>query len=283
MKELLRWQVGDVCITRVQELEAPDLRFVIAEATVENLAQIDWLGPFRAPNGHALASVHTLIVETGDRRIAVDTCIGNDKERPIPAWNRLQLPFLEDLDKAGFSPNQIDTVICTHLHIDHVGWNTRLVDGRWIPTFPNARYLLARREWEHWSADPEPGNQTVLADSVRPIFDAGLVDLVEEDHEIDAAVRLEATPGHTPGHVSVHITSRGEEAVITGDLVHLPAQVARPHWGARGDADREQADRTRRAFMARYADKPVLVIGTHFAGPTAGRLVRDGDAYRLDV
>jgi glyoxylase-like metal-dependent hydrolase (beta-lactamase superfamily II) len=195
----------------------------------------------------------------------------------------LQLPFLEDLDKAGYPAAQIDTVICTHLHIDHVGWNTRLVDGRWVPTFPHARYLLARREWEHWSADTDRWNQTILADSVRPIFDAGLVDLVEADHAVDAAVRLEPTPGHTPGHVSVHVRSRGEEAVITGDLVHHPAQFARPHWGASVDWDRAMADRTRRAFMERYADTPVLVIGTHFAGPTAGRLVRDGDAYRLDA
>jgi glyoxylase-like metal-dependent hydrolase (beta-lactamase superfamily II) len=273
-----------VRITRVQELEAPDLRFVLPEATVENLAEIGWLGPFRGPNGHALASVHSLVLEVDERRIVVDTCIGNDKERPmLPFWSRLQGPFLEDLDKAGFPPNQIDTVVCTHLHVDHVGWNTRLVDGKWRPTFPNARYLLARPEWEHWSADAEPGNQAVLADSVRPVFDAGLVDLVEVDHAVDVAIRLEPTPGHTPGHVSVHVRSRGEEAVITGDLVHHPAQFARPHWGAIVDHDRALADRTRRAFMESYADTPVLVIGTHFAGPTAGHLVRDGDAYRLDT
>src|SRR5947207_15871264 len=110
MKELLRWQVGDVRITRVQELEAPDISFVVSEARPENLAAIGWLGPFRAPNGHALASVHTLILEVGERRIAVDTCIGNDKPRPIPGWNLLQLPFLEDLEKAGFAPSSIDTV-----------------------------------------------------------------------------------------------------------------------------------------------------------------------------
>jgi len=283
VKELLRWQIGDVRITRVQELEAPDIRFVVPEATVENLAQIDWLGPFRARNGHALASVHTLVLEVGERRIAVDTCIGNDKRRPIPGWNLRQGPFLDDLEKAGFPPTSVDAVICTHLHVDHVGWNTRLVDGRWVPTFPNARYLLVRPEWEHWSADADAGNQAVLSDSVRPIFDAGQVDLVEVDHAVDAAVRLESTPGHTPGHVSVHITSRGEQAIITGDLVHHPAQFARPHWGASVDGDPALADRTRRAFMARFADMPVLVIGTHFAGPTAGRLVRDGDAYRLDV
>ncbi len=282
MQEPLRWQVGDVRITRVQELEAPDIRFVLPDATVENLAGIGWLGPFRARNGHALASVHTLVIEAGERRIVVDTCVGNDKRRPIPPWNLRQGPFLEDLEKAGFAPSSVDTVVCTHLHVDHVGWNTRLVEGRWVPTFANARYLLARAEWEHWSRDDEPGNQAVLADSVRPVFDAGLVDLVEADHAVDDAVRLEPTPGHTPGHVSVHVRSRGEEAVITGDLVHHPAQFARPGWGAAVDSDPARADRTRRAFMERYADTPVLVIGTHFAGPTAGRLVRDGEAYRLD-
>jgi glyoxylase-like metal-dependent hydrolase (beta-lactamase superfamily II) len=283
MNEPLRWQVGDVRITRVQELEAPDMTFILPEATPANLAEIGWIAPFLARNGHALGSVHTLVLEVGDRRIAVDTCIGNDKPRPIPAWNLRQGPFLEHLEKAGFAPDRIDTVICTHLHVDHVGWNTRLVDGRWVPTFPNARYLLARAEWEHWAADDEPGNQTILADSVRPIFDAGLVDLVEIDHAVDGCVRLEPTPGHTPGHVAVRIASRGEEAVITGDLVHHPAQFARPHWGAVVDWDRAMADHTRRAFMERYANTPVLVIGTHFAGPTAGRLVRDGDAYRLDA
>src|SRR4030095_7126196 len=142
---------------------------------------------------------------------------------------------------------------------------------------------VAPPEWEPGSPAPDATNQNVLADSVRPIFDAGLVDLVACDQAVDAAVCLEPTPGHTPGHVSGHVRSRGEEAVITGDLVHHPAQFARPHWGASVDADRAQADRTRRAFMARYADTPVLVIGTHFAGPTAGHLVRDGEAYRLDA
>jgi len=281
--EPLRWQVGDVRITRVQELEAADLRFLLPDATPENLAAIPWIGPFRGEGGHALASIHALLLEVGGRRIVVDTCVGNDKPRSIPPWNRRQGPFLEEFGAQACAPDRVDTVVCTHLHVDHVGWNTRLVDGAWVPTFPNARYLVARAEWEHWSADDEPEQQTVLADSVRPVFEAGLVDLVEVDHAVDAAIRLEPTPGHTPGHVSVHVSSRGEEAVITGDLVHHPAQFARPGWGARVDADPAQADRTRRAFMERYADTPVLVIGTHFAGPTAGRLVRDGDAYRLDA
>jgi glyoxylase-like metal-dependent hydrolase (beta-lactamase superfamily II) len=283
VNELLQWQVGKVRITRVQELEAPGMRFIVPQATIENLAEIAWLTPFLADNGDAVGSVHALIIEVDDRRIIVDTCIGNDKERRIPAWSHRQGPFLEQLTVAGYAPERMDMVICTHLHTDHVGWNTQLVDGKWVPTFPHARYIVARPEWEHWSASDDPWSQMVMADSVRPIFDAGVADLVETDHQVHDAIRFEPTPGHTPGHVSVRISSQGEAAVITGDLVHHPCQFARPAWGSSADADAEQADRTRKAFMARYADTPTLIIGTHFAGPTAGRLVRDGEAYRLAV
>jgi glyoxylase-like metal-dependent hydrolase (beta-lactamase superfamily II) len=283
VSELLQWQVGKVRITRVQELEAPGMRFIVPQATIENLAEIAWLTPFLADHGDAVGSVHALIIEVDDRRIIVDTCIGNDKERRIPAWSHRQGPFLEQLAAAGYAPERMDTVICTHLHTDHVGWNTQLVDGKWVPTFPHARYIVARREWEYWSVSDDPWSQIVMADSVRPIFDAGVADLVETDHQVHDAIRFEPTPGHTPGHVSVRISSQGEEAVITGDLVHHPCQFARPGWGSSADADAEQADRTRKAFMARYADTPTLIIGTHFAGPTAGRLVRDGEAYRLAV
>jgi len=283
VSELLQWQVGKVRITRVQELEAPGMRFIVPQATIENLAEIAWLRPFLADNGDAVGSVHALLIEVDDRRIIVDTCIGNDKERRIPAWSHRQGPFLEQLTAAGYAPERIDTVICTHLHTDHVGWNTRLVNSKWVPTFPQARYIVARPEWEHWSASNDPWSQMVMADSVRPIFDAGMADLVETDHQVHDAIRFAPTPGHTPGHVSVRIRSQGEEAVITGDLVHHPCQFARPDWGSSADADAEQADRTRKAFMARYADTPTLIIGTHFAGPTAGRLVRDCEAYRLAV
>jgi glyoxylase-like metal-dependent hydrolase (beta-lactamase superfamily II) len=228
-------------------------------------------------------SVHTFVVEAPGRRLLVDTCVGNDKQLPIPGWNQRQGPFLADLASAGFPPDSIDTVLCTHLHVDHVGWNTRLEGGRWRPTFPNARHLWSRREYEHWTTAGGPENETVLAESVRPVVDAGLVDLVADDHAVCPEVCLEPTPGHTPGHVSVHIRSRGEEAVITGDLMHHPVQLAHPHWGSRADVDKAQAEATRLGFLRRYADRPVLILGTHFAGPTGGRIVRDGDAYRLDV
>lgn len=284
MTELLRWQIGDIRITRVQEWEAGGMGFILPDATRENLAGIDWIAPFVDERGEALGSVHTLALEVDDRTILVDTCIGNDKERmPMKMWHKRQGPFLEDLANAGFPPSRIDTVACTHLHTDHVGWNTRLVDDRWVPTFDNARTLVARVEWEHWSGEGDATMRATLGDSVQPLFDADLVDLVGLEHEVADGVRFESTPGHTPGHVAIHISSRGEEAVITGDLVHHPAQFALPGWRCVADSDPAQADKTRRDFMACYADTPTLVIGTHFAGPTAGRLVRDGEVYRLDA
>jgi len=172
-------------------------------------------------------------------------------------------------------------VLCTHMHVDHVGWNTRLVDGVWQPTFKNARYLFAEDEWTYWRDEPQEYGP-VIEDSVQPIFDAGLADLVAEDYRVTDEVWLEATPGHTPGHVSVHIASQGEEAVITGDMIHHPCQIAHADWSTTADWDTEMSRSTRESFIARYAGQPVLIIGTHFAGPGAGRIVKDGDAYRLD-
>lgn len=283
MPTLLRWHIGAVRITRVQELEAPGMRFIVPQATVDNLATIPWLTPFLAANGDAMGSVHALLLEVDGQRLIVDTCIGNDKERRIPTWHKRQGPFLTQLAEAGYPPESIDTVICTHLHTDHVGWNTRLVNDQWVPTFPQARYLVAQTEWDYWSQSQDPWSQMVMADSVRPIIDAGLVQFVEPHYVVHETIRFEPTPGHTPGHVSIHLTSQGQEAVITGDLVHHPCQFARPDWGSSADADPTLADATRKTFMARYADTPTLIIGTHFAGPTAGRLVRDGAAYRLAV
>jgi len=280
---VFRWQIGDVRITRVQELEAPGMRFLLPDATRENLAEIDWIAPYVNARGEAIGSVHSLVLEVADRCIVIDTCIGNDKSRlPMKLWHMRQGPFLADLDAAGFPVERVDTVVCTHLHVDHVGWNTHLIDDRWVPTFRNARTLVTRPEWEHWEQEDEPQMRATLSDSVQPLFDANLVDLVAVDHVVADAVRLEPTPGHTPGHVSVRIRSRGEDAIITGDLVHHPAQFAHPGWADLADSDPALADRTRRAFMERFADTPTLVIGTHFAGPTAGHLVRDGTAYRLD-
>jgi glyoxylase-like metal-dependent hydrolase (beta-lactamase superfamily II) len=282
-----RWRIGDVSITRIVELEVTGgSRFILPQATPEAILPIPWLQPhFADERGRLRMSIHALVIETPTRRIIVDTCLGNDKEnRRIPTWNRLQGPFLADLAAAGYPRETIDTVLCTHLHVDHVGWNTMLVDGRWLPTFPAARYLMGRTEFDHWtSRDDRADMSAVLADSVLPVFDAGLVDLVETDHRLSDEVSLWPTPGHTPGHVSVRIASRGEEALITGDFMHHPCQIARPDWSSAADSDAEAARRTREDMLSRLAQSPTLVIGTHFATPTAGHILRDGDSYRLAV
>jgi glyoxylase-like metal-dependent hydrolase (beta-lactamase superfamily II) len=230
-------------------------------------------------------SIHALVVETPERCVVVDTCLGNDKQdRRIPTWNNLQGPFLADLAAAGYPRESIDTVLCTHLHVDHVGWNTMLVDGKWVPTFPRARYLMGRVEFDHWQSQHDRDDMAaVFADSVKPVQDAGLVDLVETDHRVSDEISLVPTAGHTPGHVSVVIRSEGEEALITGDFIHHPCQIAHPEWSSTADTDPEAAHRTRDRMLKELSARPVLVIGTHFAGATAGRIVRDGDAYRLAV
>jgi glyoxylase-like metal-dependent hydrolase (beta-lactamase superfamily II) len=288
---MLTWRIGDVTITRIVELETTGgSRFILPDATRDAVLPIAWLRPhFADEDGRLRMSIHALVVETPTRRIVVDTCLGNDKQgRRIPTWNDLHGPFLADLAAAGYARETIDTVLCTYLHVDHVGWNTMLVDGRWRPTFPNARYLMGRIEYAHWR-DCHAGSggredlRAVFADSVQPVFDAGLVDLVETDHRIDDAVSLIPTIGHTPGHVSVRICSGGQEALITGDFMHHPCQIARPEWASTADSDPAIARQTRERMLASLAHTPTLVIGTHFAAPTAGRIVRDGAVYRLDV
>ena len=233
-----QWQVGNVKITRVIEMEvAGGSRFILPDATREAVLPIQWLAPhFMDEKGNLIMSIHALVIETPDRKIVVDTCIGNDKERSIPAWSHLSLPFIEDLTRAGYPPESIDTVLCTHLHVDHVGWNTSLVDGEWVPTFTNARYLIAQSEYEYWDAESD-GDEfgDIMTDSVRPVFDAGLVDLIDVNHQVCDEVQLEPTPGHTPGHVSIHIRSEGEEALITGDCIHHPCQIARTEWTSSAD------------------------------------------------
>lgn len=282
-----KWRIGDVTITKVVELEATGgTKFLLPQATPEAVAPYGWMKPhFVDEEGRLRMSIHALVVETPSRRIIVDTCLGNDKEgRAVPGWNKLQLPFLRDLAEAGFVRETIDTVMCTHLHVDHVGWNTMLVDGKWVPTFPQARYLMGRAEFEYWQAQREQAEQVaVFSDSVKPVFEAGLVDLVETDHSVCDEVSLVPTVGHTPGHVSIRISSRGEEALITGDFIHHPCQMARPDWAAVVDYDKTQSTKTRHEVFARLAGTPTLVIGTHFAAPTAGRIVRDGDAFRMEV
>lgn len=277
-----KWQVGDVRITQIVELTTASLgRYLLPQATPEILAGIDWMKPFTDADHRPILSMHSLVLESQGQTIMVDTCIGNDKERSYPRWHQMQGDYLHKFTQAGFATDMIDTVLCTHMHVDHVGWNTRLVDGKWLPTFAKAKYLFAEDEWNHWRVEPQEYGP-VIEDSVQPIFDAGLANLVSQSHQVTDEICLEPTPGHTPGHVSIHITSRGEEAVITGDMLHHPCQIYHPEWATPADSDVDQAVATRHSFLNRYADRPVLIIGTHFAGPTAGQVIRDGDTYRLD-
>jgi glyoxylase-like metal-dependent hydrolase (beta-lactamase superfamily II) len=270
----MKWRIGEVTVTKIVEMEVTGgSRFILPQATYEEILPISWLQPhFADERGRLKMSIHALVVETPSRRIVVDTCLGNDKTgRRIPNWNNLDLPFLADMEAAGFPRESIDTVLCTHLHVDHVGWNTMLDGGRWV-------------EFAHWrEAHERPDMEAVFADSVKPVHDAGLVDLVETDHRVCDEISLVPTVGHTPGHVSVRISSKGEEALITGDFMHHPCQIAHPEWCSTADSDPEMGQRTRERMLAELASRPVLVIGTHFAGATAGRIVRDGDAYRMDV
>ena len=280
------WQIGDVKITKIVELESVGgSRFILPDATPEAVLKHDWLSPhYINDEGKLIMSVHALIVETPAKTIIVDTCLGNDKKRNIPAWNNLQLPFLEDLEAAGFKREDIDIVLCTHLHVDHVGWNTMLVDGAWVPTFPNARYLFVETEHEHWKTTESLfEGDDVFGDSVAPISEAGLADLVEADHQVCDEVSFQPTPGHTPGHISVVIESDGDRAIITGDMTHNPLQIADPDLSTMFDTDSDAARSTRRAVFPGWADGTTLVIGTHFGAPTAGTMHPDGDGYRLEV
>ena len=283
----LQWQIGAVRITRVEEtLTRIALAGFFPAATPETLApHLPWLRPhFVDAEDNAILSIHGLVVESQGRTILVDTCIGEN----WPAEVQLDTgpgasPFLANLEAAGFARDAIDVVLCTHLHFDHVGCNTMRVDGVLVPTFPNARYLFARTEWEHWRAQEDPGFASTLGATVDPVFAAGLADLVDCDHELTSEVRLEPTPGHTPGHVSVRIASGGRDALITGDMTHHPVQWAEPTWGIPADSDGAEATRTRRRLLAEHTDGDLLVIGTHYAPPTAGRLVRRDGRVRFDV
>jgi glyoxylase-like metal-dependent hydrolase (beta-lactamase superfamily II) len=283
--EPLVWRIGDVTITALAEVEWRDLdlTWLFADATPERLLPLSgWLHPhFLGQDGRVHFTVQTFVVESEDRRLLVDTCIGNDKPRKSPRFDRLRTDFLERLTAAGFAPESIDTVLCTHLHLDHVGWNTRLEGGRWVPTFARARYLLNEAEWAHWEAAGTA--EHVLDDSLRPVVEAGLAELVASDHDVTGEVSLLPAPGHTPGHVAVGIASGGARAIITGDLLHHPFQCAHPDWRCGADSDPAKALETRLAFLRSVADQPTLVLGSHFARPTAGRVVSDGDAWRFVV
>lgn len=251
----------------------------------------DELGPaLMAPDtGELILSYHSYVLRTPQRTILVDTCVGNGKDRAsMPAWHRLDTPYLARLARAGVRPEDVDAVLCTHLHADHVGWNTRAVDGRWVPTFPRARYLMARTEYAHYAAmhadaDATPVNRGSFVDSVLPVVECGQAELVDSTHvvalEPDGRICLEPAPGHTPGNVTVAVRGGGREALLCGDVIHHPIQLALPWLTLPADHDPAIADATRRALLERCADTQTLVLTGHFPDPTAGFVRRAGSAY----
>ena len=278
----MHWNVGKVKITKIVELETVgSTRFILPLASNEEIQKLPWLIPhFATEEGRLKMSIHALIVETPSRRIVVDTGLGNDKEgRKVPTWNNRKSSFLETMTAAGFAPDSIDTVLCTHLHVDHVGWNTRLVDGQWAPTFANARYIFGKTEFEHWRDHSEEADKAaVFNDSVKPIADAGKADLVASDAKLCDEITLIPTPGHSPGHMSLLIRSGGDEGLLTGDVAHHPCQMAHLDWSSTADSDSVKSAATRRELFGRFADTPTLVIGGHF---NAGHIKRDGNAFRF--
>jgi len=269
------------------EPEDPYYSTAEAQAVDSMVAAVDWLRPhYLNDNENMVLSVHMIIVETASgKRIAVDTCIGDNKNLPSHgAFHQKHSSFLDDLRNAGCPPESIDFVLCTHLHFDHVGFNTILQDGQWIPTFPNAKYLFAKKEWNAYQDEMEAGKDyigsvAVFKDSLQPIVDAGLHELVDSNHVLvddgSSRVYLRPTEGHTEGHVSVVIESAGESAIITGDCIHHPAQLAYPQLGTFFDSNSAAAADTREALFRDMAEKGIMMIGTHFPAPTAGYLRRD--------
>lgn len=294
----MEWQIGKVRVRTLIEARSTTLGSILPLATPETLAKTPWLAPdFVTEEGDLKANYQVMIVETPEALVMVDTCIGNDKERPgFDGFHQQQSSFLQDLGDMGYAAQDFDYILCTHMHVDHVGWNTQLVDGAWVPTFANAQYIVAAKEMTFWSenmeatkGDPENPFQTgfnevqkqVFADSVAPILEAGLYRMVSSDEVITPSLRLIHTPGHSPGHVSVMITSDEASALISGDFIHHPCQIAHTEWATILDDDPALSSASRERILGDLTGSQTLFIGTHFAEPTAGLIVTDDKGFRL--
>jgi glyoxylase-like metal-dependent hydrolase (beta-lactamase superfamily II) len=280
-------KVGNITIHRIVEQEGPFfevLKFFPAltkEVLDENRA---WMQPrFLSPKDELLLCIQSYLIETPHHKILVDTCVGNHKERPArPFWHMMNSDrFEKSLAATGIGVGDIDFVMCTHLHVDHVGWNTRLENGRWVPTFPKARYVFADRELEYWTKrhKDEPAACPWVTDSVLPIVAANRVDIVKSAYAFSDLVTLLPTPGHTIDHYSVQVGKSGADAVITGDMIHSPLQARYPEFGMMSDYDSAQAGRSRRELFGRFCDTSTLMCTAHFPSPSTGRFVRWRDSF----
>lgn len=282
------WTVGDHTVRRIDEVALPPQTgpWLLPGATADLVTGTPWLRPdFADEQGVLHLASHSFAVEVNGMKVLVDTGIGNGKPRANPAWHNLDSDYESRLVAAGFAPESVDLVVLTHLHADHVGWNTRADGDGWVPTFPNARYLTTRTEWDYWAGvDMEEARRQMFRDSVHPVHDAGLLDFIDVTDggtDIAPGLRLLPAPGHTPGQVAVELSSGDERALITGDSIHHPVQMSHPDLCSCVDIDPVRAVRTRTETLESLAGTSTLLIGSHFPPPTAGRVQRQGQGYRL--
>jgi glyoxylase-like metal-dependent hydrolase (beta-lactamase superfamily II) len=282
--------VGNATVHRIVEQEAPffDLLEFFPSLTQQEVDENrGWLEPryVDPATGKMILCIQSYLVRTRHHNILIDSCVGNDKHRPRrPFWDMMKrTSYQRNMNAAGITFADIDFVMCTHLHVDHVGWNTRLQDGRWVPTFPNARYYFSDRELAYWTDRhrAEPDACPWISDSVLPIVQAGRCDVVRSDHVVDDELCFVPTPGHTIDHFSVRVGRKDQDAIITGDMIHSPLQAHRPELGMMSDFDPELGGRSRRALLDEICDAPTLLCTAHFPSPSIGRVTRRGSAFHV--
>jgi glyoxylase-like metal-dependent hydrolase (beta-lactamase superfamily II) len=282
----LKFNAGDLTIHRIVEQETTLLPALEAmpglkpDVLAEHRA---WLRKENAldENDGLILCFQSYVVRTPHHTILIDSCIGNHKPRPQrPVWDmKTDDTYMNALAAAGVSVNDIDFVMCTHMHVDHIGWNTRLHDGRWVPTFPKARYLFAKTEFDYWAEQNAKAPIAPFVDSVLPVVEAGRHEIVTNDYQIGDHVRILPTPGHTPGHTAFTFGRGKDDAVFCGDLMHSPIQTLYPELSMRFDVDHAQAATTRRSFLERYCDTDTLCCTAHFPSPSVGKIKRKGSGF----
>lgn len=283
-------ELGDITVRGIVEQQAPfmHVRDFFPDLDAERLdPHRHWMEPdfLDTATQKIVLCVQSYLVKTKHHTILIDACVGNHKHRPMrPFWDQMASDRYErNLKLAGVTFEDIDYVMCTHLHTDHVGWNTRLENGRWVPTFPNAKYLFADRELAHWTkrAETDPEAHPWIIDSVLPIVAAKQAQIVTSDHVLNDHVALLPSPGHSIDHFSVLVGQSGADALITGDMVHSPIQARYPELGMFTDYDSAQAAQTRRELFGRFCDTSTLMCTAHFPAPSTGRVSRWEDGFRI--
>jgi glyoxylase-like metal-dependent hydrolase (beta-lactamase superfamily II) len=288
-------QLGNMRVHKVHEMDSPvPLLGQLPNTTADDLKRLmQWYHQPDEITGDPETSlmtfsVHSWVIEIGGLTILVDTCCGNHKDRSLPEVHQLDTRYLDNLRKAGFAPGDIDLVMCTHLHFDHVGWNTRLENGKWVPTFPKARYLFSKRDYEYFQTNPEGEDLHLesFLDSIVPIMDAGMGEIVDEDmvvhREIGDGVWLEPAFGHSPGCCTINAQDDGPPGMFWGDVIHHPVQLIRHDLPFAFDTDGVTACKTRKDTMEKVADNDIVCFPAHFRRSSAGHVKRDGDAFRYE-